>query len=93
MRKASLFFNFCRFLRSEHCDLGVRQADGRSLGRLRLFWGGLLRVQRALRRSEHQLDAVELVDLTRTGVIVDSDNVCAGIGRAQRLDEDRKSVV
>ena len=44
-------------------------------------------MQRALRRGEHQLDAVELVYFARAGVIVDSDNVCAGIGRAQRLDD------
>ena len=44
-------------------------------------------MQRALRRGEHQLDAVELVHFARAGVIVDSDNVCAGIGRAQRLDD------
>ena len=47
----------------------------------------LLCVQRTLRRGEHQLDAVELVDLARAGVVVHGGNVGLGIGGLQRLDD------
>ena len=40
----------------------------------------------ALRRGEQQLDAVELIDLAGTGVIVHCGNVGPGVHLPQRLD-------
>ena len=37
-------------------------------------------------RGEHELDPVELVDLTGSGIVVDGDDVGAGVLMAQLLD-------
>ena len=58
-----------------------RSADG---SRLRVGGPG---IQILARGREHELDAVELVDLGSARVIVHGDDIGLGIGAAQGLDD------
>ena len=58
-----------------------RSDDG---SRLRVGGPG---IQILARGREHELDAVELVDLGCAGVIVHGDDIGLGIGAAQGLDD------
>ena len=70
----ALFWLFSDFSRG-------RSDDGSGL------WGGGPGIQIFARGGEHELDAIELVDLGSAGVIVHGDDIGLGIGAAQGLDD------
>lgn len=60
--------------------LNKQRQDTNRCPALNLYCGGFFLGQTLFRGGEHQLDAVELVDLRRAGVVVHGYDVGLGIG-------------